>query len=86
MLMCDALPYNITTLLEKGEAMLNPDSSSPSHPQSIMNNLKTLLKQQIAELEDQILEILAFEVERQYLTWDINDLVERYHRIEDYIY
>jgi hypothetical protein len=85
MLMCHSLPYNQTITPKEGKAMLNP-SFSPSHPQPIMNTIKQLLKGQINELEDQILEILAFEVEKNYLTWDITHLVERYHRIEEYIY
>lgn len=86
MLICDLPAYNKTTLPKEGVAMLNPQPFSPSHPQSIMNILRQMLQEQIDNLEDQILEILAFEVDQKYLTWDIKELVERYYRIEDYIY
>lgn len=86
MLICDLPTYNETTLPKEGVAMVNPQPFSLSHPQSIMNILKQILQEQIDQLEDQILEILAFEVEQRYLTWDIKELVERYHRIGEYIY
>jgi hypothetical protein len=84
--MCQSLTYNKTIIFKEGKAMLNPYPFSPSHPQSTMNTIKQMLKGQINELEDEILEILASEVEKDYLTWDITHLVERYHRIEEYIY
>jgi hypothetical protein len=76
MQMCSVLAYNEINF-SQGIAMADDN-------ESILERLKTKLREYIDNLEEEILDILAFEIDHRDLNWSINDLIARYHEVEAY--
>jgi hypothetical protein len=76
MQMCSAVSYNKISLTQ-GIAMADDN-------ESILERLKAKLREYIDNLEGEILDILAFEIDHRDLNWSINDLIARYHEVEAY--
>jgi hypothetical protein len=76
MQMCSVLVYNELGL-SQGVAMANDN-------ESILERLKARLREYIDNLEEGILDILAFEIDHRDLNWSINDLIARYREVEAY--
>jgi hypothetical protein len=76
MQMCSVLVYNELSL-SQGVTMANDN-------ESILERLKARLREYIDNLEEGILDILAFEIDHRDLNWSINDLIARYREVEAY--